>query len=103
MPCGRSLETAVPDHEDLRRIVRQHLVDRTLPLTTPRRVWGGPGLGLECGICELPVTAEQSELQVEFADNHHDAPMLQVLHLHTVCFAIWELERTDGHQPPTER
>lgn len=84
-------------------MVRQRLADRTLPSTTPRRVWGGSGLGLLCGVCDLPVAADQSELQVEFADDHQDAPMLHALHLHTVCFAIWELERTDGHRPPTER
>jgi hypothetical protein len=93
----------VPSHENLRRMVRQRLAERTLPRTTPRRVWGGAGLGLPCSICELPVTADQSELQVEFADDHQDAPMLQVLHLHTACFAVWELERTDGHEPPARR
>jgi hypothetical protein len=93
----------VPSHEDLRRMVRQRVADRTLPRTRPRRAWGGSGLGLLCDVCDLPVTADQSELQVEFADDHQDAPMLRALHLHTVCFAIWELERTDGPGPSAER
>ena len=90
----------MPDHEDIRQMIRQRLADRTLPRTTPRRVWGGPGVGLTCGVCELPVTVDQSELQVEFSDGY-GAPMLEVLHLHPVCFALWELERTDGHSPLT--
>jgi hypothetical protein len=90
----------VPSHESIRQMIRRRLVDRTLPRATPSRIWGGPGLGLTCGVCELPVTADQSELQVELFDGY-EAPMLEVLHLHTVCFALWELERTDGHGPLT--
>ena len=90
----------MPSHKEIRQMIRQRFADRTLPRTTPRRVWGGPGLGLTCGVCQLPVTADESELQAEFADGH-EISMLEALHLHTACFALWELERTDGHGPLT--
>jgi hypothetical protein len=82
----------------LRERAQAHLQSGKLPNISPRRVWGGPGVGVECVVCDLPVSADQSEMQVEFLRNH-GAEVLEVFHFHARCFAAWELERTkgDGH------
>jgi hypothetical protein len=46
-------------------------------------------------VCELPVSAEQIEMQVEFLRDH-EAELPEVFHVHSRCFAAWELERTTG-------
>jgi hypothetical protein len=79
----------------LRDQARAHLQSGKLPNHCPRRVWGGPGAGLECAVCELPVSPEQVEMQVEFLRDH-DVELPEVFHVHSRCFAAWELERTTG-------
>jgi hypothetical protein len=56
-------------------------------------VWGGPGVGAPCAVCELPVTRSEMEFEVQF---EHDggSPGLDKFHLHRRCFAAWEFERT---------
>jgi hypothetical protein len=77
----------------LREQAREHLESGKLPDMSPRRVWGGPGVGNECGVCDLAVTEDQSEMQVEFLRDH-GAEVLQIFHFHLRCFAAWELERS---------
>jgi hypothetical protein len=61
-----------------------------LPSRAPDSTWGGPGVGAPCSICDLPVEADQMELEIQFA---HDGG-LDKYHVHIRCFAAWELERT---------
>jgi hypothetical protein len=75
----------------LREKIRERLQAGALPLTKPARTWGGRGLDRTCGACELPITREQMEYEVEFEAPAHAA--LKVQHMHLTCFAAWELER----------
>ena len=77
----------------LREQARAHLQSGKLPNEAPRRVWGGPGVGTECGVCDLAVRPDQSEVEVQFFRDH-GAEVFEVLHFHIVCFAAWALETT---------
>jgi hypothetical protein len=78
--------------EELRHAVRQQIARGALPTTAPRRAWGGPGAGLPCSVCGRPVVAGEHGLQIEFT-HVNDPPYFDVVQLHTLCFAVWELER----------
>ncbi len=82
----------MPDEPYLREKARKAVLDGKLPARQPDRIWGGPGVGAECAVCEKPVTKAELELEVQFA---HDgsSPGLDKFHIHVRCFAMWEVER----------
>ena len=63
-----------------------------LPARAASRTFGGPGTGATCAVCGEPVTRTQMELEIEL-NRHGATPGLDRYHLHTKCFAAWELER----------
>lgn len=79
----------MPDEATLRQKARSAVRAGKLPARAPDRVWGGPGVGAECSVCELPVTGSEMEFEVEFARNGD----VDKFHLHRRCFAAWEFER----------
>jgi len=82
-----------PDEPILREKARSVIQSRKLPARRPDRIWGcGPGVGAACSVCELPVTKDELEFEIEFAHDG-DNPGLDKFHLHTQCFAVWEMER----------
>ena len=83
----------MPDEPILRAKAREAVRQGKLPARRPDRTWGGPGVGAPCTICELPVTKDQMEFEIEFS---HDGavPGLDKFHVHIRCFAAWEFERT---------
>lgn len=86
------------EEQQIRAKVRDVLRAGKLPNRRPGRTWGGPGVGVPCAVCDLPVTQEQLELEIQFA---HDGgnPGLDKYHVHVRCFAAWEFERRrDGHR-----
>jgi len=80
------------DEHVLREKARAVVHDGQLPARQPDRTWGGPGVGAPCTVCELPVTKDQMELEIEFARDS-DYPGIDNYHVHVKCFAAWELER----------
>ena len=84
------------DEQVLREMVRIVIKNEKLPNRRPDRTWGGPGVGAACTVCELPVTREQLEFEIQFARDGND-PGLDKYHVHTRCFAVWELERVNGN------
>jgi hypothetical protein len=68
---------------------------RKLPARRPDRTWGGAGIGGPCSVCELSVTRDELEFEIQFA---HDGAVagLDKVRLHVRCFAVWELERVVG-------
>jgi len=80
------------NEQTLREQARAIIHDGKLPDRRPDRTWGGPGVGAPCAICEIPVTRQQMELEIQFART--DPPGLDKYHVHPRCFAAWELERT---------
>ena len=82
----------MPDEQILRGKARTAIRDGKLPSQRPDRTWGGPGVGASCSVCEMPVTKDEMEFEIEFARDG-DAPDLDKFHVHMRCFAAWEFER----------
>ncbi len=82
----------MPDESDLREKAREAIRSGKLPARQPDRTWGGPGVGIECIICGLPVTKQQMAIEIQFS---HDGarPGLDKFDVHVRCFAAWEFER----------
>jgi hypothetical protein len=77
----------------LRELAREALRNGKLPNDRPHRMWGGPGCGASCAVCGLPIQANQTELELDFAREGLDQDNQ---HLHQHCFAAWEFERENG-------
>jgi hypothetical protein len=68
--------------------------DGWLPRRAPDRTWGGHGIGLPCAVCEVPITKEEMELEVEVAQDGGVTPDPATFHLHPRCFfSAWDFER----------
>ncbi len=80
------------DEDSLREKARTAIQSGKLPSRRPDRTWGGRGIGLPCAICDVPVGHDQMELEIQFAADGR-GPHLRAFHVHTRCFAAWELER----------
>jgi len=66
---------------------------KPLPARLPDRTWGGTGVGAPCAVCDLLITSDELEIEIEFAHGG-SAPGLERHHVHPRCFAAWELKRT---------
>ena len=53
----------MPDEAPLREFARFAIRTGRLPRREPARIWGGPGVGGFCGVCEKPIS--QAELEYE--------------------------------------
>jgi hypothetical protein len=82
----------MPDETILRARARAAIQSGKLPPRRPDRTWGGPGVGATCSICDLPVTKDDMEFEIQFARDG-DNPGLDKFHVHVRCFAAWEFER----------
>ena len=82
----------MPDEARLREQAREAIEKTRIPQHLPDRTWGGPGVGVACAVCELPVTKDQLEFEIQFAHDGED-PGLDKYHVHIRCFAAWEFER----------
>ena len=80
------------DEAVLRAQAREAVRNGKLPSRRPDRTWGGPGVGARCTVCELPVTKDEMEFEIQFARDS-DSPGLDKFHVHVRCFAAWEFER----------
>ena len=84
----------MPDEDILRAKARAVVQQGKLPSRSPDRVWGGPGVGAPCAVCDLPVTRSEKEFQIEFEQDGGGG--LDKFHVHIRCFAAWEFERRHG-------
>jgi hypothetical protein len=75
----------------LRMKAREAIQTRKLPCRAPQRVWGGPGIGAYCPICEKPAGRDEVEFELEFVQQDDDGG-LDNYHVHVQCFAAWEFE-----------
>jgi hypothetical protein len=82
----------MPDEMILREKARAAVESGKLPSRPPDRTWGGDGVGATCAVCELPVTGQQKEFEIQFAHGGSN-PGLDKYHVHIRCFAAWEFER----------
>jgi hypothetical protein len=76
------------DDSALRDKAREVVLTGNIPARRPDRIWGGPGGGAECLICNAPVTHDQVEFEVEFVRGEETVTH----HLHVDCFTAWEGE-----------
>jgi hypothetical protein len=83
----------MPDEPILREKARAAIQSGKLPARPPDRTWGGPGVGVSCQVCGVPIVPDEMEFQIEFARDG-DNPGLDIFHVHIRCFAAWEFERT---------
>ena len=77
------------DETILREKARAVVLSGKLPARRPDRTWGGPGVGALCSVCQLPVTKDELEFEIQFARDGG----LDKYHVHVRCFAAWEFER----------
>jgi hypothetical protein len=87
-----NVEPTMPDEPILREKARATVQSGKLPGRPPDRTWGGPGVGAACTICEMPVTKDEMEFEIQFARDGGN-PGLDKFHVHVRCFAAWEFER----------
>jgi hypothetical protein len=82
----------MPDEARLREKARAAVERGKMPARRPDHMWGGPGTGAECSVCEEPVTRGDLEFEIEFACDGENADP-DKHHVHIRCFAAWEFER----------
>lgn len=80
------------DESTLREKARKAIQGGTLPNCPPDRMWGGPGAGANCAICQEFVKRDELEVEFEFARDGDD-PRFNTYHAHVRCFGAWEFER----------
>lgn len=81
----------MPDEAHLRAKAGSVLQEGKLPSDTPDRVWGGPGVGAPCAVCDLPVTKDEKEFEIQFEQDGGGG--LDKFDVTIRCFAAWESER----------
>jgi hypothetical protein len=86
-------EDHVTDDGRLRQTAREAILAGRLPAGRPDRTWGGPGAGARCTICQVAVTRDEPELELEFARQGGAARGWDTYHVHARCFTAWQLER----------
>jgi hypothetical protein len=87
------------DGNRLRVRAREALLAGRLPTRRPDRLWGGPGEGTRCALCELPIEREEIGYELEFAENGHAAASH---HLHLQCHSAWDSEARQAACPPDD-
>jgi hypothetical protein len=71
----------------LRPIARERIAKGQLPRQEPSRMWGGPGNGKLCSLCDKPIEPYQIEYEIE-----HGESAVQTSRFHSACLSIWQLE-----------
>lgn len=73
---------------ELRLRARERIAQGLLPCETPSKMWGGPGSGQPCALCDKPIKSNEMEYEIEaFLEGR-----AQSLRFHVLCEAIWQLE-----------
>jgi hypothetical protein len=79
------------DENALRIKARTALDAGRIPYSRPRRMWGGPGAGVECSICFQPIQRDEIGFELDFgSDGERSEP---AHHVHLRCFSAWDRER----------
>jgi hypothetical protein len=71
----------MPDESRLRAQARMAIQSGRFPSRNPDRTWGGPGVGAKCSVCDLPITEEQLEFEIQFARDGGTPPGLDKFHV----------------------
>jgi hypothetical protein len=73
---------------ELRPIARERIAKGQLPGQVPLKMWGGPGIGQPCALCDKPILRGEVEYELE---GHIDGT-LRSFRFHVVCQSVWQLE-----------
>jgi hypothetical protein len=71
--------------EELLNRIRGKILDGLLPKEHCRMTWYSPGTGGTCAACDLPITAQDIEVE---CDLHGGG----TLRFHVACYRIWAEE-----------
>jgi hypothetical protein len=74
---------------ELRPIARERIAKGRLPCVVSSRMWGGPGLGHHCDLCDKEIGSDEMELEVEGPINGGE---VHTFRFHVVCQSVWQLE-----------
>jgi len=88
LPVRRSIMPLTQLEAELRPIARERIAKGQLPREVPSKIWGGPGSGQPCALCDKPIRHEEVEYELEV---HIDENARQ-LRFHLVCQSVWQLE-----------
>jgi len=76
-----------PDNVLFRERARQAIERKRIPNREPHRFGGAVGVGRMCSVCELAVTAEETDLELFFTRDGKLGPT--VYHVHVRCYSAW--------------
>ena len=76
------------DEDALREVVRRRVAQGRLPCKRQDHTWAGRGTGLDCMVCDLPITSLQVEYELQFSADTGTV----VVRMHRHCLAAWEFE-----------
>ena len=79
------------DEASRRAKARAAVREGRLPRRPPDHTFGGPGVGVPCAVCDLPIQPEEMEYETHFIRDGD--PGLDKFHVHIPCFDAWVLER----------
>lgn len=79
------------DEVTLRSKAREAIHAGKLPNHRPQRMWGGPGVGSCCPICDQPVKRDELEYELQFVADA-DCGIPSNCHVHIRCFMAWDSE-----------
>jgi len=84
-----TIRVSLDDGQTLRAKAREKLESGTLPVDDHVRVWGGRGANQPCALCDIPISPDDIEYELELRRRSE----LHTYRFHRRCLAIWELER----------
>ena len=61
----------------------------------PDRTWGGSCVGAICTVCNLPITKDELEFEIQFVRDGTTQDSTSATSI-SACFAAWEFERRHG-------
>jgi hypothetical protein len=83
----------VPDKPRLREQARDAIRARKMPTRSYDRMFSGPGSEEPCAVCGKTLPRAEVEIELEF-NRHGATPGIERFHLHHLCYAAWEFERS---------
>jgi hypothetical protein len=75
----------------LRERARMRMRLGSLPMCHPEASYAGYGTGMQCVVCEQPISRADVEFEMGFPDLNHLTTV--IIHMHFKCRLIWETER----------
>jgi hypothetical protein len=81
----------------VRRKVREVMEAGKLPHRQPDHIWGGPGSGLSCAICDVALERDGVELEIQYLPDAGSAGSYRV---HVGCFSQFEPGRPCRRRMP---